>query len=91
MDRSLLVGVHEVKRGNGDDLRFDTLELFYFTPRRQPFKAKTTKYEVYTTRTSSNELDLPIGDAANRRFNIDILSPGDTKELEAMWEGLSGD
>jgi 1-phosphatidylinositol-4-phosphate 5-kinase len=59
MDYSLLVGIHNVKRGNRDNLRRNTLKVFSPTPRRQPSKAKTAKYEVRTTGTELLEQDLP--------------------------------
>ncbi|CAE6405519.1 unnamed protein product [Rhizoctonia solani] len=60
MDYSLLVGIHNVKRGNRDNLRRNTLKVFSPTPRRQPSKAKTAKYEIQTTGTELAEQDLPI-------------------------------
>lgn len=57
MDYSLLVGVHNVKRGNRDNLRKNTLKVFSPTPRRQPSSAKKPKYEVRTATTHA--VDLP--------------------------------
>ncbi|CAE6418564.1 unnamed protein product [Rhizoctonia solani] len=61
MDYSLLVGIHNVKRGNRDNLRRNTLKVFSPTPRRQPSKAKTAKYQIQTTGTELAEQDLPDG------------------------------
>ncbi|CUA74210.1 1-phosphatidylinositol-4-phosphate 5-kinase [Rhizoctonia solani] len=60
MDYSLLVGIHNVKRGNRDNLRRNTLKVFSPTPRRQPSKAKTAKYQIQTTGTELAEQDLPV-------------------------------
>ncbi|KAH7345374.1 SAICAR synthase-like protein [Rhizoctonia solani] len=60
MDYSLLVGIHNVQRGNRDNLRRNTLKVFSPTPRRQPSKAKTAKYQIQTTGTELAEQDLPV-------------------------------
>ncbi|QRV75828.1 1-phosphatidylinositol-4-phosphate 5-kinase [Ceratobasidium sp. AG-Ba] len=57
MDYSLLVGVHNVQRGNRDNLRRNTLKVFSPTPRRQPSSARKPKYEVRTAATHA--VDLP--------------------------------
>ncbi|KAG8792070.1 Phosphatidylinositol-4-phosphate 5-kinase [Ceratobasidium sp. 428] len=57
MDYSLLVGVHNVQRGNRDNLRKNTLKVFSPTPRRQPSSARKPKYEVRTAATHA--VDLP--------------------------------
>ncbi|KDN41903.1 hypothetical protein RSAG8_07120, partial [Rhizoctonia solani AG-8 WAC10335] len=60
MDYSLLVGIHNVQRGNRDNLRRNTLKVFSPTPRRQPSNAKTAKYQIQTTGTELAEQDLPV-------------------------------
>ncbi|KAG9074679.1 Phosphatidylinositol-4-phosphate 5-kinase [Ceratobasidium sp. 370] len=57
MDYSLLVGIHNVQRGNRDNLRKNTLKVLSPTPRRQPSSARKPKYEVRTATTLA--VDLP--------------------------------
>ncbi|KAG8694028.1 Phosphatidylinositol-4-phosphate 5-kinase [Ceratobasidium sp. 394] len=57
MDYSLLVGIHNVQRGNRDNLRKNTLKVLSPTPRRQPSSARKPKYEVRTATTHA--VDLP--------------------------------